>query len=567
MTKSRTIAALGDGVALNPRAYGALVDGVTDDGPAFYRTLNAAAALKLPVEIPIGTMLVTTANTAATGIGYIPPAGVEIFGHGPASIIRYRNNNFAGAYLFSVRNNGLRLRDFKIELDKGTQTWAAGIGYENAATSDHVVERITFEGVTTAVGHWASHIQGVNVSRVRELSCNYIRTEEVIHKTNADTSAQADWLWDNPYLQDVVDGISINSPNGSFQRIVMRNIRVKTASQFPIGFAGPNCAYVRIEGYSAEECNLEALHFEDACHHINVTGVSTYRVNLSVGSFGGSGGATGCGASYFIGGCHHISVQYDDCNLTGNSSGSPNGARILAGGARVSDGLTVDPFRITISGRIRMKTGCQAVIAENTDIRTELDIENDNTARGTPIFTMNSCRRSGRVRIKNPGVILATNDLDAGVWDELAIESEVASTPDYTNPFPGLTSWATGMTAGAHRVAGGLAKRITFSFVGQVETTSIWRNLCPAPYTMHDAMVRREYSGTDHGYQEGKLNIVAGAISSQSWHNIEGGAVTMNPGGTGWQIASGVLQFRGNRATTLVVDGFVTIDGTLSAAA
>lgn len=330
---------------------------------------------------------------------------------------------------------------------------------------------------------------------------------------------------------------------GGMRDIVVERLKARNIELWAVGIA--NCENFRVS-IDAEDVQYEAVHIEDYSRFGQVE-VSGRRCNLTPGipptprppaaDIPADPNADN-GMVRIITGSHDIDVRFLDCDLTQNTGGSPNGVVIIPGGDAGTTNQPAYPTRNSISGTVRVATGCVAVIGVITDIRYDsLTIVNDVSSKAADMTRMLSCVWSGNVRIHNPTNLVRGDNLLQGSWDSVVLISEEAG-------FPSLQWLAGSAIATVARNAPMLTRRVTFNFRSSVEPGSDWHVLCPAPYTFLGSMSRKIVSPV-HAYEVGDFKIAALVLAANEVTVVQGGSINIVPGtgpipqtSDGWGIAT-----------------------------
>ncbi|MFZ3376199.1 MAG: glycosyl hydrolase family 28-related protein, partial [Chthoniobacterales bacterium] len=138
-TPANSTASDKEGQVFDPKAYGAVGDGVTDDTAAFAGVVAAATPARGIVQIPAGTYLATVAVTKG---------GITIQGAGKeATIIKAPNTaaaSTAGRVVVVAESDHTKIKDLTIDGNKSARSGKKPIVYSLLLyrSSDCVVENI-----------------------------------------------------------------------------------------------------------------------------------------------------------------------------------------------------------------------------------------------------------------------------------------------------------------------------------------------------------------------------------------------------------------------------------------
>jgi len=517
--------------AVSVKQFGAKVDGATNDRFAF---VNALATGK-KVTAPVGTSLI--AGNIAPGIRQ------EIEGDGEGTVLKFQNTT---ATLMGITAaTGLRLRNMTLQADRNGQTWCAAIGY-SSNVQDIEIENIVFKGTTTKTGHWGEWISGGDAKGVRHKNVRYETLDFGVAKDNADASNQENWSWDGVTGDTCTDVININSPAGSWKHGWIDKAFFKNISQFPVAFAGSNCAHWSVD-VKGHDCEYELVHAEAGAHDIEVW-ASGHLCNKTAGTVG-SGSAMN-GMVQIITGAYDIRVHLS-ADLTQNTTGSPNGVVAQPGGGAA-------PYDIKVSGgRYKLKAGCVAVFGQNVGQGTagcidlsENTFENDPASKSAKILDLPFSKVSGGGNtFINPGVVINVDENSYGGLRNSTFVGDL-STLDFLS---GNSSDATSVAFNGFT--------LTRAFTADAAAT--WQDICPDG-SLYDGVVSLRYIGNgaaDSFTKTARLTGDSGTITISGEQANAVGGVDPMPGAPHWRRSTGKLQSKCFRATSQTGQVVFTFDG------
>lgn len=410
---------------LDPLLYGVLADGATDTEPAWRdRVAPALIGFMREVVLPTGVTVIRD----QIDLGEL----VILQGNGAGVSILHVQNPAGMADLHGLLlRSGSRVRGLTLRVDRAGQNSCAGYSWA-PGTEDVAFADVAFEGVGR-VNEWAGIMggaSGADASNFRWSGCTATNLDFglVPIKANEHTSTQTNFHWLNCTADDCTDGFNINSPKGVFRDWSILQCFAKNSTQFAFGFAGSGCHSGRID-IAGRDNPFELVHIEDGANRIEGR-ISGERNNLQRGIAPGPNDNIN-GSVQIIGGANHLILDLSlDCTV--DVGGSPNGVVILAGGPRVSDGLTVNPSNITLSGQINLKNdgstlpagngGCIGVAAfDIPSIHFErLALVNAvPSSKSQRALYLPGCSWTGEIEVFNPGVILETNNTTPGGFNSI----------------------------------------------------------------------------------------------------------------------------------------------------
>ncbi|MDM8011775.1 MAG: hypothetical protein QUV08_12510 [Parasphingorhabdus sp.] len=460
-------------------------------------TLANAAALGLPVLFNAGSRTVQEGTALSTG--------THFFGDGETATITtvQASAPVPNLYGFSVETNSA-LTDQSFILDKNALNWAAAIGFASPA-SNITVARVNVSSADVADGTFGLYIDGADVFDVTIDGAVFEGIALPQIKSNGDESVQKRWRFKNYRAYGCIDGFNINTPKGEWSHGSIDG-HVEGSTQFGYAFAGPGC-FGWTGTLRGSDNNFEMVHIEDAANrlHFRVLGE---RNNLEPGTAGSPGSANATVS--IIGGSNAITLGL--ClDIAQNIGGSPAGVAIQAGGPRVSDGLTVDPYNIKIGGNVKGGNGRVAVIAiEATDriILDHLSAESEPGDVMDPCLAIPGSNLGGELFIKTPGVILEANDNTSMTGLDTLSLTEVTSD---------FTAWCEGTTTDRTAIHITQLLKLTRAFTADVSAT--WQPVMPV---FRDCRVKAGWKFHQNGASNGAMMFCDEFI-------IKGGALVPTP--------------------------------------
>lgn len=511
--------------------FGITFDGSTDDRAAWVLALAAATANNVKIVAANGTSLIQ-GNLA-------PGANCELEGQGKGvTILKFQNT---GATLIGMTCvNGLRVSNLTMQADVNSQTWCATHGF-SATCADVSFKNIKFLGTTTKTGNWAGWVSSGDADRVTYLDCDYELLTFGIAKDNSDTSDQYDWQWHRCTFTNITDAININSPAGSWQKVVVKGCDFDDISQFPVAFAGTNCATSVVCDNRFYDTEYEALHYEASTHSHRAHDNEFQFTNQTAGVVGSPGAENG--AVQVLTGAYDVDIYSNTFNLTQNTTGSPNGLVAQSGGGGTVGNVS---FR---DNTVFLKAGCIAVYANEVGYNAGaydagLDISgntfiNDSGSKSSKILDIPfSILSGGGNKFVNPGVVMDVDDNSFGGLRDSQFIGDL-STLDFLT---GNTDAATSV------VFNNFQLREDFT----VDVSATWQDVVPDG-TLYDGIVSMRYLGngaSDAFTKTVRLTSDSGSLTIASEQANAVGGVDPMPGAPHWQISGGYLQSKAYRATT-----------------
>lgn len=611
---------------IDPRQYGAALDGTTDDGVALKKCFAEASSSARPIRIPKGsTLLFTDADVQSTGVEFVPPSNCVIEGEDWTSVIKFKRTTFPSAYGLSVQDDNLLLRNLTIAVDiNGGTGFAAALAITNMMKNLRVYNTQFVGSITPTLGvptgEYAIKLQYANAEDIFLDRCHFEKLDFGLVKSTDDPSTQsrihttdctAEFVqevfeFNSPGIFDGIAtsgsaiitgigstanlsagmgvrspvlpvGVSIISIDSSSQISLSANATASGTKRFSAGEIN-DISVIRLSGKNILQwgiglancknikidCNFEDVSYE-AVHLEDYTENAWVRVGgKRCNTQSGVPGSSSAnnGAVQILTGCSRIDIELVNFDLTHNSSGSPNGVVVQPAGTSGTTGELASNKNIKVSGAIICKSGCQAVIAFEADVHFDLDVYNPDP----------SSRASPVNTLKSASWSGALRVENPGTLVEVNDASmgawdALALTGDITN-----LDWASGFFSADRNAPPIVDGKITFLTESIANSTADWATLCPAPHTFFGRMSRK-YVGDEHAYEVGAFEIDARSITPTdvmvSYNSIDltPGAGTPKQTDDGWRISAGVLQFRAYANPSISCEVRVTLSGIMYPAA
>lgn len=617
---------------IDPRSYGAVLDGETDDGPAL-RTCFAVAALSgRPIHIPAGmTLLFTDQSTFNTGIEFVPPPGLEIFGDGPTSVLKFRRVAYSSSYGLSLKNDGFTLRNLAVVVDiNGGAGFAAAVAV-TGGMKNLLAENVDFQGQSVpvfgipsgqyAVLNWFADCENIRFVRstFRNLDFGWV-------KTSSDPSTQRGFRAIDCQASFCQEVFELNSP-GLFNALatigetqltaidtgtthLVAGQKIKSPA-LPNGTTivsidGPNEITVSAPATATGEkrfsvgtvtdikiLRLQARHilqwavglancrdaeidghFEDIAYEAVHLEDHSENVNVTLSGSGcnkqpGVPGSPGAnnGAVQILSGCRGVSVRFLDFDLRETFGGSPNG-------------MVVQPIVGSIAGTTNetaASTGitvCGRLLGKagcKHVIAYDTDIVYGDLRMESPDAASKVDPVITMEGCSWQGRIFVLNPATIAHVNNASLGqfSEISLTTT-ENGFPDLI-WSTGFF-GAARNAPPLTSKVSFILPTVADPDATPTPLCPAPWTLFGTVLRK-YVGGEHAYEAGAFNIKAGELVPTEV-SVEQNSINLTPDAgvpaqtdDGWDIVGGILRFRAYADPAITCQARITLTGDLLPAA
>jgi hypothetical protein len=580
---------------IDPRQFGAVLDGVTDDGPALRKCFAAMAATNRPLHIPAGmTMLVEDTTISSLADAYVPPENALIYGDGPSSAIKFRRNAYGSFFGFSVENDNLNIRDLTIVVDPVGGIWVAAAQVNAHVTGVHFTN-VAFEGA--ANGNLTEQSYGLAFSSydTNDVSFERCRFDTMtfgLLKNTYDYSTQTGIEANDCVATNCVEVFEFNSPgaldagatNGSptitglttDQTAVLRVGQEITSPALPLG--------TTITAVGSTTLTLSANATATGTKRFSVGWMQKIRVrNLRATGVGQWGvGLAHCRdfeVDVVVDDCGRAAVHIEDCCENGKVTATTRLTNKLDGqvGSPSSESGAVE----IISGSKDIHVDCRDVdLRDNTTGSANGVYAQDGVAGSTnEVEECSNISIGGRIRLKAKGAtasrraVVAYN-CDIG-FDDLEILNE-AATPaspvislftcdmsgrlSFTDPgIPFETDDAAkgrldrieffstasassaspfaSMTAfvtgpfGVARNYPPLSAQTVFRFRSTADGSAIWRTLCPAPNFLIAKLFRR-YVGSALDYEIGTIDIRNGVLTPTDVIEVDGAEILLTVNST-----------------------------------
>lgn len=613
---------------IDPRSYGAVLDGVADDAIPLRRCFAAAAATGRSVRIPKGkTLLFTDQSTFDSGVDLIPPAGVEIFGEGPTSVLKFKRVAYSSAYGLAIRNENFTLRNLTCVVDiNGGTGFAASIAFTGNTRNFTAID-VAFTGLIEPVlavpsGQYAVLNWFADMENISFIRCGFRYLDFGWVKTSSDPSTQSNFLatdcrseychevfefnspglfnavatLDSAVLEDIDTGTTrlsvgqkIKSPglplgttilsvDGPDQITVSAAATANGLQRFSVG----TMTNIRIKGLHAQHILQWAIgvancrdveiegHFENIAYE--AVHLEDHTENVSV-RLSGSGcnsepgvptsPGSNNGAVQVMSGCRRVSVEFRDFDLRRSPGGSPNA-------------LVVQPIIGNVAGSTNELAASSRILVSGRIVgqagcQAIVAFDTDVAFLGLIADSPDPLSKISPVTtLKNcawSGQIEVHNPgtIVAVNDGSLGQWSEILLTT-MEDGFPDLI-WASGFF-GAARNAPPLTSRVTFLLPTTADPGAVPCDLCPAPQTLFGT-VSRKYVGPHHAYEAGALNINGGELTPTDVY-VEQVTLNLTPGSgvprqtdDGWDIEDGRLRFRAYADPAIDCQARITLTGDL----
>ena len=191
--------------------FGAVGDGLTDDGPALARALSAAARLNAPLHIPPGTFAVEDTHVFRSRSPFIPPARSTIHGTGSRSVLRFRRGNFDAFYGLTIQHDDVLFSDLVIEVDRNGGSWTAAACVVAPVKNLRFV-RVAYRGLGARAGHYGVMPLNADIDGLVLDHCHFERLDFGFLKQTSDFSTQANISVIDCTARDCTEVLEFNSP-------------------------------------------------------------------------------------------------------------------------------------------------------------------------------------------------------------------------------------------------------------------------------------------------------------------------------------------------------------------
>lgn len=573
---------------IDPRNYGAILDGTTDDGDALRDCLAAAASTGRPIHIPRGkTLLFTDQGAFDTGIDIIPAAGTLIYGDGPTSVLKFKRTAFSSSYGLSIKNDNFAIRDLKCVVDiNGGAGFAATVAI-TGENDGFTAERVHFEGLITPIlatpsGQYAVLSWFADASNMLFDKCIFRKLDFGYVKTTNDPSTQTGFRAVDCYAKECQEVFEFNSPGilnatSTIGQPTLTSVSTGTtnlaAGQKIKSPALPDGTTI-VSVDSSSQITVSQNAIAAGTNRFSVGTMTGIRI---VGLRGEDILQWGIG----LANCRDVDIdcQFDGASYEGvHIEDHSENVRVRISGSRMNTepGVPLSPG--ADNGAVQVVAGCKDVIVTllNIDL-TQSDTGSRNglvvqPADGGTAGTTNTNVASsgiavaGRVIMNDGCTAVIAGDTDVDYSDFKAESPDSASKADpvtkmtncswsgrisVLNPgtlvetddaamglwsevrlattetgYPDLI-WSSGFFA-ANRNAPPLLSKVFFDLPSTADASPTWRTLCPAPRTLVGS-VSRKYVGGQHAYEVGTFNINGGAIVPTDVY-VETNSIDLTPG-------------------------------------
>ena len=255
-----------NGEVFDVKAFGAVGDGVQDDGDAVRRALTAANAAGGTLFFPEGTYLYR-------GTGSLQPAArLTLSGVPGASTIKYDAGGTDYAEFCSIVADGVTLDGLAVERVGGSPAVLVGVGPVAGLT----LSRMRLVGNQTefpdAFCHGIKLSDSGIVSGFRFVDSFVTGMQYGLFQTNASTALVTDVLVERcTFERNQNTDLEFNSPQGLTRQVTVQNCHFadNDSEGFAVGLAHVQGAVVRANSF--DTYGLEAVHVEDYSEDVAVS--------------------------------------------------------------------------------------------------------------------------------------------------------------------------------------------------------------------------------------------------------------------------------------------------------
>lgn len=330
-------------LVVSVKDFGALGDGVTDDGPAIRSALSTAALLNATtVRIPRGTYYVKLSSALT------PPAGITVRGDGMDQTILLVDAPSAGTYAeaFNFANDRVTLEHLTIRRASDFPCVLLPVG----SVSRPRMHRVRLDGQKSA--YPVNYCHGFHVGRsntgiTRELvvtECVFTGLVYGLFQTNASTATISGMHFrDCDFYGNYGTDLEFNTPAGTTTRVRVENcafsnnLTTAAGAGFAVGLA--HIVDAVVSGCTISGYNNEAIHIEDYSTDVLVEANTIATSGLMQGS-----------VIQIISGCSRVKVRSNSISTQGNTN-SIYAVNVLAGGTGTTPGgrPVIPPAFVTIA--------------------------------------------------------------------------------------------------------------------------------------------------------------------------------------------------------------------------
>lgn len=205
--------------ALDVSKMGCVGDGRTDNGAAFSRAMREAATRKLTLYVPPGIFLIEDRFVAGGGAGHAMTRDMRIHGSGAESVLRFVRRDARSFYGLAIEQDGARLSDLVIEVDRAGTGWAAGVAVTKPVR-DIGFTRVIFRGRGGRAGLYGIMPLDADIDGCSIASCRFEGLDFGYAKQSTDVSIQSRFMITDCIAENCTEGLEFNSPGLFFGRVI-----------------------------------------------------------------------------------------------------------------------------------------------------------------------------------------------------------------------------------------------------------------------------------------------------------------------------------------------------------